>query len=254
MKEDVRCERRGHLRAAAHPGRPVRRGPARRAGAELAATVVGRGPGPHRGPARRGRRRGARPGLPERRGAGDRPGGRSRRRPARQRARLPARPAVWLGPAGGHQRRHAGPDRGQRPRPGRRRRVNEPGRVLHDRHALGGSGGERRPLRPAGPGSGDGRRGSTTRCPAGCSKPPRTCAASTRSTARSRTSWPCAPTNGRWPPRSEGRFKDEIVPVTSRPEGRHRRRHRRAPPGRHHARGAGRRCARCGCRRTPRPR
>ena len=56
---------------------------------------------------------------------------------------------------------------GRRRGAGRRRRVDEPGRVLHDRHALGRPGRERAALRPAGPGPGDRRRRATTRCPGG---------------------------------------------------------------------------------------
>ena len=56
-------------------------------------------------------------------------------------------------------------------------------------------------VRPPGPGPGHRRRASTSRCPAACSRRPRTCAASTGSRDRSRTSWRCAPTSGPWPPR-----------------------------------------------------
>ena len=48
----------------------------------------------------------------------------------------------------------------------------------------------------------DRRAATTTRCPAGCSRRPRTCAASTGSRARSRTSWRCARTSARSPPRA----------------------------------------------------
>ena len=54
--------------------------------------------------------------------------------------------------------------------------------------------------------------GSTSRCPAACSRRRKTCAASTRSRGRSRTSTPSKATGG--PPRPDaGRFADEIVPV-----------------------------------------
>ena len=148
--------------------------------ADLAATVIRELRGAHRRATRGHRRRAPRPVLPQRRGSGDRTCGRPRCRPADLGHRVPARPALRLGAADHHQRGHAGPDRSERRRPGRRRREHEPGRVLHDRHAMGGRIGERRDVRPAGPGPGHGRAASTTRCPAGCSRRPRTCVGSTQ--------------------------------------------------------------------------
>ena len=76
--------------------------------------------------------------------------------------------------------------------------------------------GEVRP-RPTGSRAGASRpAASTTRSRAACSKPPRTCGASTRSRARSRTSCRCARTSARWPRSEDGRFAEEIVPVTVR--------------------------------------
>ena len=50
----------------------------------------------------------------------------------------------------------------------------------------------------------------------------------------------------------DGRFAEEIVPVTvTDPPRRGGRRHRRAPARRHHARGAGRAAARCCCEQDP---
>ena len=89
-----------------------------------------------------------------------------------------------------------------RRRPRRRRGVDEQRAVLLDRDALGRQG---RPGRAAarrpGPRPGHRRRPATTRCPAACSRRRRTCAASTGSPARSRTSTPSAATSAR-PPRS----------------------------------------------------
>ena len=73
--------------------------------------------------------------------------------------RRAGRPPLRLGPPGRPLRGHAGADRRERRGPGRRRRVHEPDRVLHDGHALGIALGARDDVRPPGPGPGDRRRG-----------------------------------------------------------------------------------------------
>ena len=82
--------------------------------ADLASTVLHRAGAADRSPRGRRRRRRARPVLPQRRVAGDRPGRRARRGPRHRRARHAARPPLRLRPAGGAVRRRAGRDRRRR--------------------------------------------------------------------------------------------------------------------------------------------
>ena len=138
----------------------------------------------------------------------------------RSRCRAAARPPLRLGPAGGDLRRHAGPDRCLRRRARRRRREHEPGRVLLDRPSAGGRAASRSSSTTASPGPASPPAARTTRCRAACSRPPRTCVASTRSRARSRTSSRCARTSAPSRPSRPGAFDDEIVPVeVGGPEG-----------------------------------
>ena len=159
-----------------------------------------------------GRRRHARPVLPERRGAGDRPGGRARRRSAGRCPGPAARPPLRVRTAGGHLRLDAGADRCGRRRTRRRRRKHEPGRVLLTDRALGPRGREDRVPRPAGPGPGHRRR----RVPPGTwwhardgRKPAPGVLDPPRGTGRVRAALPSTAVAAQ----EQGRFDDEIVPV-----------------------------------------
>ena len=138
--------------------------------------------------------------LPQRREPGHRSHRRPRRGPRHRRARPPARPPLRLRPAGRPVRRGAGRQRA-------RARVVVAGGAESmsnvEHYALGLRTGVRsggvelmdrlvRARETAG--------GATTRCRAGCSRPRRTCAASTTSPARSRTSSRSAPSSGPAPP------------------------------------------------------
>ena len=139
------------------------------------------------------------------------------------------RPAVRVRPAGGHPGVPAGGQRRQRSRGRRRRREHEQRRVLLDRHALGRRPRRRQGARRAGARPHAPRAGDTTRCPAACWRPRRTCAGSTASRGRSRTNWRCRRISVRWRRRRTGMLAEEIIPVTVRT--RQRRggdRHRRA--------------------------
>ena len=212
--------------------------------------------GAHRAAAGRGRRRAARPLLPDDGRPGDRPGRRAGRRPAGHRHRAADRPPLRVRAAGRAVRGDAGAVRARRrwcwpaARSRCRTRRSTPRRC----------GGAPR----AGPGcccttrwpaAGSPRAGSTSRCPAACSRPRRTCAASTRSRAPSRTSSPSARHQRAAAARDDGRFADEIVPVVVKGrEGRDGRRHRRAHPRRLDGGEARRRCARSSAATTRRPR
>ena len=129
-------------------------------------------------------------------------------------ARLPARPALRLRPAGDLPRRHGGAD-GRRGRGARRRRrEHEPGRVLRERHPLGPQPRQPAAARPPRQGTRHRRHRIATRSTAGCSRRRRTCASSTTSRARSRTSTPCARTSGPCAAWDAGRFDAETVPVS----------------------------------------
>ena len=185
---------------------------------DVPAHDAGRRPHPrvgaaHRSERRRHRRRRARPGIPERRGAGDRPGRRAGRGARDGRARPAGRPALRCRPAGGPDGLHAGGDRRRRSGARRRGGVDEPDRVRRHRVALGSQGrvvaagrparagpGHRR--RNAFPGSGwDGRDG---REPAG---------PSSASAARTRTRSRCSSHQRAVAAQRSGVFAQEIVPV-----------------------------------------
>ena len=176
MREAVICE---PLRTPV--GRLRRRVPRRAADRRSAATVIrelrARAPAL---PGRGRRRRDPRPVLPQRRGAGHRPRRRARRRAAGRGAGHAARPPLRLGAAGGHLRLPC------RCRRGRATLVLAGGaesmsqaELYATGHALGRAGRRRHARGPARARPRDGRRHATTRCRAACSRPPRTCAAST---------------------------------------------------------------------------
>ena len=94
----------------------------------------------------------------------------------------------------------------------------------------------RRAPRPPGPRPGSPPAAATTRARAECWRRPRTCAASTASAARSRTSWPCARTSGRSPRRRRALRRRDRAGHGAGRKGADGRRHRRASSRRHDAR------------------
>ena len=182
--------------------------------ADLAAHGPDRTGAPHRARRGRRRRRRARPGLPQRRVAGDRPDRRTGRGTRDRGARRPDRPPLRIRAAGRAVRRRPGRNRRGEARRGRRGRVDVAGRALRARAA------HRRPRRQRGAGGparpGSGHRGRQEppgpRRHAGDRREPP--ARSTASAARSRTSSPSAPTSAPVAAHEAGRFADELVPVT----------------------------------------